>query len=32
LGFPKLVLALHKLLTFHRSPTWEPWPSPLNAS
>jgi hypothetical protein len=32
LGFPKLVSALRKLLTFHRSPAWEPWPPPLYAS
>jgi hypothetical protein len=29
LGFPKLVSTLRKLLAFHRSPAWEPWPPPL---
>jgi hypothetical protein len=28
LGFPKLVSAIPKMLTFHRSPTREPWPPP----
>jgi hypothetical protein len=32
LGFPKLVSDLHKLLTFHRSLAWEPWPPPLHAA
>jgi hypothetical protein len=30
-GFPKLVSVLRKILTFHRSPAWEPWPPPLHA-
>jgi hypothetical protein len=28
LGFPKLMLAIRKILTFHRSSAWEPWPPP----
>lgn len=28
LGFPKLVLAVRKFPTFHRSPPWEPQPPP----
>jgi hypothetical protein len=26
LGFPKIMSAIHKMLTFHRSLAWEPWP------
>jgi hypothetical protein len=28
LGFPKLVSAIRKMLTFHKNPAWEPWPPP----
>jgi hypothetical protein len=28
LGFTKLVSVIRKILTFHRSSTWEPWPPP----
>jgi hypothetical protein len=27
-GFPKIMSAIRKILTFHISPTWEPWPPP----
>jgi hypothetical protein len=28
LGFPKIMSSICKILTFHRSPTWEPWLPP----
>jgi hypothetical protein len=30
LGFPKLMSAIHKILTFRRRLVWEPWPPPLH--
>jgi len=32
LGFPKLMSAIRKILTFHRSPAREPWPPPWLAA
>jgi hypothetical protein len=30
LGFPKILSAIREILTFHRRPRREPWPSPLH--